>query len=83
MPTTCCSSLAATEARRTTCFCPAFAIVVSKFREDRCLRAEEELEQLLGAKRVTPAAAKKALPRTKWVTEYLSERAKANAAAAG
>lgn len=57
-----------------------FDEMVAMFREHRCLRAEEELELLLRSGRVTAAAVKKALPRAKWVNDYLSERAKANAA---
>ena len=54
---------------------------VALLTDQRCLRAEDELEHLLNAKLVTSAAVKKALPRTKWVSEHLSGRAKTHAAA--
>ena len=53
-----------------------FSAVLKLLREHRVLRAEDELSELLDQKRVTPAAVKKAVERTKWVTELLAERAK-------
>ena len=58
-----------------------FSAVLEMLREDRALRSEGELSELLDQKRVTPAAVKKAVKRTKWVTELLAERAKPSAAA--
>lgn len=58
-----------------------FSAVLAMLREDRALRSEDELSELLDRKRVTPAAVKKAVDRSKWVTELLAERAKPNAAA--
>lgn len=59
-----------------------FSAVVKLLRGRRCLRAEDALSQLLDSRQVTPTGVKKALERTKWVTELLAERAKGNAAAA-
>lgn len=59
-----------------------FEAVLTMLRNRRCLRVEAELERLLDAKLVTPAAVRKALPRSRWVGEYLSGRGKTNAAAA-
>lgn len=59
-----------------------FSAVLKLLREHRVLRAEDDLSELLDQKRVTPAAVKKAVERTKWVTELLAERTKNNAAAA-
>lgn len=58
-----------------------FSAVMAMLREGRRLRAEDELSELLDQKRVTPAAVKKAVKRTNWVTDLLTERAKSNAAA--
>jgi hypothetical protein len=59
-----------------------FEGMVAMIRDDRCLRAEEELERLLEVKKVSPATVKKTLPRTNWVSDYLSDRVKAHAATA-
>lgn len=59
-----------------------YAAVLKLLREHRCLRAEDELSGLLDQKRITPSAVKKAVERTKWVTELLAERAKTHAATA-
>lgn len=59
-----------------------FSAVLTLLREDRVLRCEDELTELLDQKRVTPTAVKKAVERTKWVTELLADRAKTNATAA-
>lgn len=59
-----------------------FSAVLGLLREDRVLRAEDELSELLDQKRVTPTAVKKAVERSKWVTELLAERTKLHAVAA-
>lgn len=59
-----------------------FSAVLNLLREHRVLRAEDDLSELLDQKGVTPAAVKKAVERTKWVTELLAERAKTNPATA-
>jgi hypothetical protein len=59
-----------------------FSRLVDMVLEDRCLRAEEDLTDLLDTKQVTSAAVKKALPRTKWVAQFLADRAKRTAVAA-
>jgi hypothetical protein len=59
-----------------------FSAVVKLLRGRRCLRAEDELSQLLDTRQVTPAAVKKALERTKWVTELLAARKAGDAVAA-
>lgn len=53
-----------------------FSAVLELLKGGRVLRAEDELSELLDGKRVTPAAVKKAITRTKWVTELLAARAK-------
>lgn len=59
-----------------------FSAVAKHLRARRCLRAKDALSKMLDARQVTPAAVKKALERTGWVTELLAERTKRNAAAA-
>lgn len=59
-----------------------FSAVLKLLQEHRSLRAEDELSELLDQKRLTPAAVKKAVEQTKWVTELLADRAKTHAAAA-
>jgi hypothetical protein len=59
-----------------------FSAVLELLRHGRVLRAEDELSELLDQKRVTSAAVKKAITRTKWVTELLAQRAKGATAAA-
>ena len=53
-----------------------FSAVLELLRQGRVLRAEDQLSELLDEKRVTPAAVKKAITRTKWVTELLAHRIK-------
>jgi hypothetical protein len=50
--------------------------LLAMLHRDRVLRAEDELSELLDQKRVTPAAVKKAITRTKWVSDLLAQRSK-------
>lgn len=56
----------------------AFSAVVNHLRDNRLLKVEDGLDQLLGSKLVTPASLKKALPRSRWLPEYLEERKRAS-----
>jgi hypothetical protein len=56
-----------------------FDSILEILDEDRVLRAEDELSELLDQKRVTPSAVKAAVDRTKWVAELFAARAKPKA----
>lgn len=59
-----------------------FEEAMAMLRERRCLKAEEQLEQLLQTGQLSTAALKKALTRNRWAEAYLKQRKQAHAVSA-